>query len=267
MRHRIDRSFLISITFRLQVFIEFSLLINISFMRALIGYLFIVVLLSACDQQSDSSPSVALKIRIEHEITGQPLIMDSMMYTNASGELYSVSRLQYFISNISLYYHNSFLYRSDSVYYIDAVSPYQIALHNVPAGEYDSASFNIGIDPVQNVHSSLSARPEVLAMEWPDAMGGGYHFLKLEGHWKSNDLQPGYTMHIGTNNFLIGAGVSMAKKLTPVDRDWTFTMDINQWFQDPHKYSFAIDGSYTMGNDSLMQKIADNGKDVFHAVR
>ena len=36
-------------------------------------------------------------------------------------------------------------------------------------------------------------------MAWPDVMGGGYHFLKLEGHYKKDSLLAGYAMHIGQN--------------------------------------------------------------------
>ena len=41
-------------------------------------------------------------------------------------------------------------------------------------------------------------------MAWPTAMGGGYHFMKVEGHYldTSNTIQ-GFAIHLGKNNNLV----------------------------------------------------------------
>jgi hypothetical protein len=50
----------------------------------------------------------------------------------------------------------------------------------------------------------LSTTLDNLNMAWPTAMGGGYHFLKMEGHYlDSLNTNQGYAIHIGKNENLM----------------------------------------------------------------
>jgi len=197
-------------------------------------------------------------------LSNKQLFWDSLMYQNAAGENYSISRLQYYISHLRFFKNTQLVYFLDTVFYVDAMFNNQILLNKIPAGAYDSMAMYIGVDPTHNIHGKIPATAENIAMQWPINMGGGYHFLKLEGHWLDNGQQPGFAIHLGTNPYLIHAGskgnINVGSSKT---NQLTLTMNINEWFTHPLDFSFSKDGGYTMGEDTLMQRIMENGKDVF----
>ena len=103
-------------------------------------------------------------------------------------------------------------------------------------------------------------------MAWPDVMGGGYHFLKLEGHYKKDSLLAGYAMHIGQNGFRVSVGLHCNLILPQNgDADFNMTMNVNEWFKNPNIYNFNTDGVFTMGDTILMKKLLQNGADVFYS--
>jgi hypothetical protein len=111
-------------------------------------------------------------------------------YTNAAGENYSITRLQYFISNIKLGKADGTIYTvpQDSSYFMikEGDEDLEEALVNVPEGDYTSLTFTVGIDSLRNT-MDLSKRTGVLdpsssqndGMYW-DA-NSGYVFFKMEG--------------------------------------------------------------------------------------
>lgn len=237
----------------------------------LVFFIIAFVLFSGCkkdEKDSNVTPTPvypALNIKILFEIDGEQLLFDSIKYTNAASYLYSVNSMVFYLSRISLIKPDSQVVSVKDWLYVDALDPqtYELTISSVPEGNYIGMTFNIGLDSVQNVTGGLPATIENLAMEWPVPMGGGYHFLKLEGYFADSGSTPGYAVHLGNNislcpvklsgNFCIGSGCS---KLTLV-------LNVNEWFQSPSIYDFNIDGNYTMGNMSVMTKISQNGYNVF----
>jgi hypothetical protein len=50
------------------------------------------------------------------------------------------------------------------------------------AGNYEKVSFTFGISEAKN-QSLMFVNPPERDMFWPDVLGGGYHYLKLNGKW------------------------------------------------------------------------------------
>jgi hypothetical protein len=102
-------------------------------------------------------------------------------------------------------------------------------------------------------------------MEWPATMGGGYHFLKLEGHYRDNGSEVGYATHLGTNMMLVKCVIPAA--VLDIRGGQTqqvkLTMNLNEWYQNPQTYSFKADGDYSMNDMALMAKLRNNARDVF----
>jgi hypothetical protein len=199
-----------------------------------------------------------------------PLVFDTAIYRNAYGEQFSVTRLQYYISNICFYNGNRIVYNSgDKVFYIDARNPvYHLQLDGVPMGNYSSVSYEIGLDAGKNWQGFLPNNLDNKDMEWPASIGGGYHFMKMEGYWKNATTQKteiGYAMHLGDNQSLVW-GISYPIGMiiqAGMTNNLLFRMNVSQWWKSPHTYSLDVNGNYTMGNDTLMAMIRDNGIDVF----
>lgn len=220
---------------------------------------------TGCRKRSDAPlPYAQVSIRLVHEVDDQPLVFDTLLYRNKAGDIYSLSRLQYYLSNIRLYRNRQLVYAADTVVYIDASgSPAPVLLRHVPAGSFDSLACFIGVDPLHNIHGKLPATAEHIAMEWPDVMGGGYHFIKLEGHWKDAGFTPGFAVHLGTDPYIVAAGCKAnGTIIAGRENRITLCMNISEWFENPHTYSFPGDGVYTMGDTVLMRQISENGRDV-----
>jgi hypothetical protein len=207
-------------------------------------------------------------INLNYKVDGAVLNFDSTYYQNEAKNLYNVSRLQYYISGMKFYKNDELKYSIDSIFFVDAriTNTNTITLNGVPSFEYDKIGFTIGVVNAFNSHDKMPATKDNLAMEWPDGMGGGYHFLKLEGHFVDSSKDYGYAMHLGTNNMQPECTV---KKELYVPNNGTagltLVMNINEWFKNPNTYNFSTDGVYSMGNMMLMKKLQANGNDVFYA--
>ncbi|HEY9176264.1 MAG TPA: MbnP family protein [Flavipsychrobacter sp.] len=227
-----------------------------------------VLVVSACRKEKENvipTPTVGdLTINLGYHVDGEQLLFDSLRYTNAAGNMYSVTKVHYYLSRFRFYNRGEVKYSSDTIIYADAAQTTSFTFRSLPATIYDSVSFYIGLDEAQNISNSLPATAENVNMGWPDVMGGGYHFLKLEGHWMDSTGKLGYAMHIGKNGFLVRSG--MKKGITiPGGKTsvMKLMMNINRWFANPNTYDLAKDGVYSMGNAPLMKKLSENGEDVF----
>jgi hypothetical protein len=210
-----------------------------------------------------------ITVNIDYVAGNRPLILDTVTFTNKTGNIYSVTTLHYYLSGFRFYKNNELQHYCSKIAYVDARIPgtshFELTeLSGMKVGTYDSVSFYIGIEPALNTTNSLPASLENIGMGWPDAMGGGYHFLKLEGHWNDGGTVSGYAMHLGTNNYQVKAGVACKVVVDKVaNGQLNMTMNINEWYTNPYDYNFSTDGLFSMGVATLMQKLTENGADVF----
>lgn len=225
--------------------------------------------LSACRKELVLPPVTTLRIDLQHKVGSVHLAFDSLMYENKAGESYSVTKLNYYLSGICFYKNRQLVFTVDTIAYIDArTGRYSFRIADIPAFTYDSVSYFIGVPLPYNEHGKLTSTYENVAMEWPDMMGGGYHFLKLEGHWKDTGSISGYAIHLGTNACLVKGGHKISGHTRQgVENVIGLSMDINEWLEAPHTYSFKSDGVYTMGDAILMQRISENGRDVIKVLQ
>ena len=123
---------------------------------------------------------------------GQPLKLGST-YQNASGESFTPTTFNYFVSNIRLTRTDGtdYVVPQDNSYFLvrqaDSTSS-KINLKDVPAGDYKALSFVLGVDSLRST-MDVSKRTGVLdpagdhtsasGMYW--SWNSGYIFMKLEG--------------------------------------------------------------------------------------
>lgn len=206
-----------------------------------------------------------LVLKIQHLFDNSQLIFDSVLYVNSSNNVISVTKLQYYISEIKL--SGTTVTSFDSVYYVDAKKEStDIVLKEIPEGTVSSMSFLIGISASKNNTGSLPNSQENLNMAWPDMMGGGYHFVKMEGYYKKENItstNAGYTFHIGTSAIQIPLEIPCSFELSKVGKTVELEMNIAEWFKNPHTYNLSSKNASTMSNDSLMKVLAQNATTVF----
>jgi hypothetical protein len=224
----------------------------------------VIFLALSCEKPLQPSTMTNQKVQLSYAVDGQNVVFDSILYSNDAGNQYSIFRLEYYISNVVLVMENGYQIPLKSVYYLNIKKPETslITLENVPFGTYKEINFLIGLDTANNKTGALPNNIDNNNMAWPDQMGGGYHFMKLEGNYKNGSQVSGFAMHLGNNANVVKVSV---KNSFVIEKNKTLNleMNINEWFRDPHIYDFDVDGNYSMSDMPAMTKLSANGKNVF----
>lgn len=179
-----------------------------------IGTIALFALLTACKKDTDTgfnqNNMATLSIEFDNIVGGQNLQLNTGTYYTASGDTFSVSLLQYFISNIKVKKTDGTEYTvpQDSSYFLikEADVNTRYAKVKVPEGEYASVSFVLGVDSLRST-MDISKRQGVLdpsggmedGMYW--GWNSGYIYFKMEGISPQAPVDPSgqkkFRYHIG----------------------------------------------------------------------
>ena len=199
-------------------------------------------------------------IHFNHHVNGTALVVDSMIYTNPSNENYSIQTLRYLISDIILHTSNGTKTLLDEVHFID-ISIDSTLILNIPQINYKNytyISFTMGLDSIKNNTNLFLNEHFFPAFVWPEFLGGGYHYMQLEGDF--NTVFNGYTTHTGGTN---GVDFSFNKifQITEIN-DININMEITNWYRNPEIFDLTSDG--IMGDINKQTILKANGiDDVF----
>lgn len=213
-------------------------------------------------------PTYSTQLDFTHEINGANFLFDTITYAHPAGQPYSVQTLKYFVSNIVLYKTNGDSVYMDVAHYVDGresatqTFTYSESIENT---SYSGIAFIFGLDETKNVTGAYLNPPENL-MEWPVPMGGGYHYMKLEGKYDSLGLIKNYNVHTGaTMGVPHHFKVNLVEPFVVTDNQvhMELNMELNNWFQNPTLFDFDAFGSAIMGDQVAQQIFVDNATDVF----
>lgn len=197
----------------------------------------------------------ALQIQITPKVSGENLQPASFRYQTSAGETFSITRVSYLVSDIGLQQNDgSWLNLSNSVAWLDFnQNRDSFRLENIPAGDYCSLSFTLGLDPKLN-HANIAQfpaghplNPDVNGLYW--GWQGGYVFLALEGLWRNaaGELD-GWAYHLARDpnavRITLGASMTITNE-TKVELNFDLAAVLNA----PYPLSFARDGSSTHSRD------------------
>lgn len=237
-------------------------------------------LLWSCTDKDEKYGNITLQF--QHYANGSPLIRDSMMYVNAAENPYEITEIMYFISRVKLYKHDGGvieLNQESPFHYVNPDMPGTLnwsSVEEAPEGTYDSITFTFGLNSTDN-QSNRFVNPPESNMAWPDILGGGYHYMMMNGFYEDMDGNR------KTNNFHLGIGqVITGTDTTFVDNSFTvrpeggnfniswgavttavITMNIESWFDTPEVYDFNYWGGAIMQKQAAMAAACKNGKDAF----
>ncbi len=205
----------------------------------------------------------SLKLNWNHQFNQSEIREDSLSFLNYFGDTLSISRVTYFLSGFKLTGDDN-VYTSPHIALVDLFGSKNLSfeLGDIPDGHYHTIEFMFGLDSAINVFGSISNTLEHNEMFWPSSMGGGYHFMKMEGHYLDSGRTKGYAVHIGKNGHQISYSFPVQLDL-PNHSKMNFDVKLEEWLTNPYNYRFSKDGPFTMAYDNLMQLIVNNGKDVF----
>lgn len=164
-----------------------------SFLRfAACGVLALSILSSCKKDSADPTGPGPLTFHLDNVVGSQDLALNTN-YTNAAGETFKVTMLQYYISNIQLKREDGTLYTvpQDSSYFLiketSEDGDQDCDLRNIPAGKYVGITFTVGVD---SLRSRMDVSKRVGALDPADSATGmsmywdwnpGYIFYRFEG--------------------------------------------------------------------------------------
>lgn len=185
----------------------------------------ILFLLSSCEKKEVLPSYSRLKINFVNTINSTPIKLNSN-YLTPNNEEFSISTLNYFISNIELVRQDGNKIVLDNQYFLIKESDLNskiIQIDSLPTGTYSSINFIIGVDSLKNT-SPLEERIGVLDpatygtdnMYW--SWNSGYIFLKMEGIAANAPLDNSginsYKYHIGGFGGFSSPTVNNIKKVS-----------------------------------------------------
>lgn len=214
---------------------------------------------ASCKKESStpdfsSTDKGSIEIEFDNIAGGEDLALTTGIYTNAVGETYSITKFNYYISNIVLKNENGTDYTvpQDESYFLieeENEATHVAELENVPAGNYTGITFTIGVDslkcaaPVEERTGVLDPAAGGADMYW--SWNSGYIFLKMEGT-SSASAMGDFMYHIGGFGGYSSATINNIKNISltiPGDATATVRKDVTpemHLFVDAKK---VLDGS------------------------
>jgi cytochrome c peroxidase len=193
----------------------------------------------------------SLLIEITPKISGELLQSTSLRYETYAKEAFSITRLSYLLSGFALQRPDgSWLELTNQIAWFDmegSRSTHHIAV--IPAGEYCSIRFHVGLDEKLNHANPAQFAPDHplnpnrngLHWNWQ----GGYIFLALEGMWRNaSGTLDGWSYHFARDPNRTRITIATALNLTN-DAKLELDFDLATLLNAPRPLAFGRDGSST----------------------
>ena len=215
-------------------------------------------------------------------VPDKAIMFDNLNIFNAAGQKYSITNFKYFLSKVR--FSNSgggAVHATDDIHLFNVRSQDSnyddfISFFNVPAGTYNRISFTFGLDETQNVNGGLPPLAEYNSMVWPDSLGGGYHYMMLEGLWiadkdttvNGNAIAVGDTLGYATHTGRLNGSpnfFTVTLDLVPAltlkaGETWRIPIafDTRKWYASPNLYRFPW-MPFIMNDPVAQTRLKENG--------
>ncbi|WP_158976864.1 MbnP family protein [Cellulophaga sp. L1A9] len=179
-----------------------------NFKIALLAMISIVAI--SCNNDDDADEALTgsgeISVTFDNGYEGNDLILATANTANANGEALTVTRLNYIVSNFVLtdVDGNEYVYPKDDSYFIISQESdlEDISLSDIPAGEYTTIKFGIGIDDEKfqqgaDGQGDLWTQAEAYNLTW--SWTSGYKYINYEGTFTSETVteETNFRIHLG----------------------------------------------------------------------
>ena len=241
---------------------------RLPFRRSLLA---LVMLLSAFRAPG----GVPLRVDIQLEFHGQPLVLDALTNVTSAGQVISVTRLDFLVSGVGLRQPDGSWWEATNFFaYLSARDGrLSFTLDSAPAGSWDRLRFSIGLPPEVNHRSpndypaNHPLHPGVNGLHW--GWQGGYVFMALEGNWRQPDGQiGGYSFHLATDRQLMRVEVSLASH-AGAPAEFHLAWDLQEVFSRPWPLQLSAENcsTHSRTNDFLADQLRENVVPAFRLAR
>ena len=232
--------------------------------RFFILIIFSLVFFGSCEKEDE----LQIDIHFRQFIDQNELELNNLIYQNEVGNIFSIERFLYVISDLTLNLQNGESITLDNYYFINLDDENSLKLKNIEIpSPCVSVSFKYGFSQnnnTTNLYLNDSNNFHNL-MLWPITLGGGYHYMKLEGRYLDNyGEQKFYNTHTGGlygNDYSVNYtfDLNTTENYSKIYID----MNINNIYNDP-VYDFNYYGSAIMSSEEAQSVIQVNMlEDVF----
>jgi len=235
------------------------------------------ILLLGCNEeepvQPEPTPTGSIELEFHHSVGDSALVMGTSWYTNAVGNQYRVETLRYYISDVAIRAPDAEV-KFPIAHLLDAERPetLEIRLDGIPEGHYHEIAFTFGLASEWNQTGRLPANPPNLEMAWPNVLGGGYHYMKLEGEFLDAAQHPTtFRTHIGRlvsgsvvhdHSFRLSF-IAHANVVRNEVRHAEILVDLNEWYTNPYDVDLETHVAGIMEDTAAQDLLQANGADVF----
>lgn len=245
----------------------------------------LTLLLVACKDDDDKTQDVQ-EVAVEFSFTqnwdGQPISnanFEVTEYTNEHGEVLTLSKLVYLISDIEFVATDGTVYTAGDYNLIDARNETGLLFSPdvlVPEGTYE-VRFTFGFDDEDNDQNYADLNSSDGTWNVPLIMGGGYHYMRMEGKFTSNLIDPqpeNFQYHAIRANkhssmppdattleftedtsFEVSLGQITIQEGTNIE----IQMNVSEWFKNPNTWDLTLLYTMLMPNYDAQIMMSENG--------
>ncbi len=235
-------------------------------MKNLLSVVFAALILISCGSDQEINDT-KIFLNFSHNVDGNPVSMDDLSHTNLAGENYNILTLKYLISDIKLISnekdHEKII---KDVHFVDLSDPSTMFIESdiIENGSY-TLQVRFGLDATTNVTNSFVNEAFHTSMSWPEMMGGGYHYMKLEGSYTNDSTF--YNTHTGPtmgmdHSFLCSFDLPININNSTNNLEYAIEMNINNWYENPNTLNLAP--AIMMDEQKQMQLMNNGMTDVFN---
>ncbi len=214
-----------------------------------------------------------LTATVHHTIAKTPLLLGETIFTNAAGNVVSVSRLDYLLSEFVLITDSGrrVMLTNQFAYVSAGAALNTITLTNVPPEQFKALQFRIGVGPELNhadparfaPHHPLNPILNGLHWNWQ----GGYVFLAIEGTWRQPNSEPGgYSYHLATDALEMRATIPVRFTMD-ADTRLALSFDVARVFSGTNRIRIdeSTTSTHSRAGDPLAIQLAGNVTNAFSA--
>jgi len=192
-------------------------------------------------------------------------------FVNQNDDTLSISRLRYLISDIRLFKSNGDSILIDGYQLVDVTNNTGLTYapgDQIPFDSYTGISFTFGFDSLDNAGNYTDLNSA--SWNWPTMIGGGYHFMQMEGKYREAGADSSYAYHNGTafnmmsstaelNHFRADLGAITITNNATIE----IKMNIAEWYKNPNTWDLNAMHSNLMMNYNAQKIMQANGASVF----
>ena len=236
----------------------------------------IIIGLVSCSSDDEKASDILISVTNSQNWDGENITVSDLGTTefiDENGEILKIERLRYLISKVILTNSNADEIEIGTYKLIDLADNNTLNYATnivIPPGTYTGISFVYGFNEEDNTDQ---AYPDLntASWSWPEMLGGGYHFMQLDGTFTSpTNISPlPFNYHNGTARISEGVFVQNFIRVNvdglSIDSNTNIDIKMNlaEWFKNPKTWDLNLLNTGLMGNYDAQRKMNENGQSVF----